>query len=207
MPKATSREQLVLLGRTYAAATIYEAIGKRGELGPSILPIVPGARLSGISHTVRCLAGDARGIWLAIAEAEPGAIIVVDNGGTPFMTAIGATSVRAAMKRGLAGFVVNGAVRDVAEIRELGFPVFASGVSLRGTQKAHDGWHGESVAIGLAAISAGDLIVGDDDGVVVVPAALFASLAERIKTQAAREHEIDARVEAGEDVRDIFSLR
>jgi 4-hydroxy-4-methyl-2-oxoglutarate aldolase len=198
---------VVALGREHPAATIYEAIGKRGEVGPSIFPVVLGAKLSGVAHTVRCPAGDARGIWLAIAQAPEGSVIVVDHGGSPFTTAIGGTSVKAAMKRGLAGFVVNGAVRDVAEIKSLGLPVFASGISLRGTQKAHDGWHGETVAIGAAVVSTGDLVVGDDDGVVIVPQSVFPSLAERLERQSAREREIDSRVEAGESVVDILGLR
>lgn len=199
--------EIVAIGRAYPAATIYEAIGKRGEVGPGILPMAPGMKLSGLATTVRCLTGDARAIWAAIDEAPPGAVIVVDNGGTAAATAIGGTSVRAALKRGLAGFVINGAVRDTAEIRALGLPVFAAGTSLRGTQKAHPGWRGVTLAIGHAPVSAGDLVVGDDDGVVIVPRAEFPTLRERVARQAAREAAIDARIEAGESVLDVQGLR
>lgn len=198
---------IVALGRRHAAATLYEAIGKRGEVGPGILPLDPAMRLSGLAVTVRCQVGDARGIWTAIATAAPGSVIVVDNGGSAWATAIGGTSVRAAIERSLAGFVVNGAVRDSAEIRALGLPVFAAGRSVRGTQKAHAGWHGVDLAIGAAVVRLGDLVVGDEDGLVIVPQEEFAALRDRVDIQAAREAAIDARIKAGEDVRDVLGLR
>lgn len=199
--------EVIAIGRAHAAATIYEAIGKRGEVGPSIQPVAPGMKLSGLAVTVRCLIGDTRAIWAVLDQAPPGAVIVVDNGGTAAATAIGGTSVRTALKRGLAGFVVNGAVRDLAEIRALGLPVFAAGIGLRGTQKIHPGWHGVPLAIGHASVMAGDLVVGDDDGVVIVPRAEFPALRERVERQAAKEASIDARIEAGESVLDVQGLR
>jgi 4-hydroxy-4-methyl-2-oxoglutarate aldolase len=198
---------VVALGQRHAAATIYEATGKRGEVGPGIMPLDPAMNLSGLAVTVRCPIGDARGIWTAIATAPAGSVIVVDNGGSAWSTAIGATSVRAAIRRGLAGFVLNGAVRDSGEIRALGLPVFAAGRSVRGTQKSHPGWHGLDLAIGAAVIRPGDLVVGDGDGVVVVPREDFATLPKRLEAQTAREAAIDARIEAGEDVRDVLGLR
>jgi 4-hydroxy-4-methyl-2-oxoglutarate aldolase len=205
--QAQAGQDIVAIARDHAAATIYEAMGKTGEVGPDIVPVVPGARLAGLAYTVRCPAGDAKAIWHAIAEAPAGAVIVVDNGGTPWMTAIGGTSVLAARQRGLAGFLVNGAVRDVSQIREIGLPVFAAGVSLRGTQKTAEGWRGITVAIGAAVIAPGDLVVGDDDGVVAVAAGAFAGFGERVRARAAREAALDARIMAGDHVLDAIGLR
>lgn len=193
--------------RGYASSTVYEALGKRGEIGPTVFPIVPGKPLLGIAYTVRCFVGDAKPIWFAIAEAPAGSVIVIDCGGTSFATSIGGTSVLAASKRGIAGFVTNGSVRDVAEIRAGNMPVFATGISVRGTSKASEGWRQVPIYLEQAAISPGDLIVGDDDGVVVVDKSSFPQLRGMLAKQVAREAEIHRRVEAGEDVRDVFGLR
>jgi 4-hydroxy-4-methyl-2-oxoglutarate aldolase len=193
--------------RGHASSTVYEALGKRGEIGPTIFPIVLGRPLAGIAYTVRCFVGDAKPIWFAIAEAPAGSVIVIDCGGTSFATAIGGTSVLAASKRGIAGFVTNGSVRDVAEIRASKMPVFATGISVRGTSKSSEGWRQIPICLGHAVVSPGDLIIGDDDGVVVVDRNSFSGLQGMLAKQVAREAEIHRRVEAGEDVRDVFGLR
>jgi 4-hydroxy-4-methyl-2-oxoglutarate aldolase len=207
MADTTFLERAVACAKLHAAATIYEAIGKRGEVGPDIRPVQAGFKLVGPAWTVRCLAGDAKAIWLAIEAADPGSVIVVDNGGSPWVTAIGGTSVRAALRRGIAGFVLNGAVRDTAEIRALGLPVFASGTSLRGTIKSHDGWQTEPVAIGAAVVAQGDLVVGDDDGVVIVPSSLLPTLEERSQRQAERERATDDAIDGGKSIGEAIGLR
>jgi 4-hydroxy-4-methyl-2-oxoglutarate aldolase len=190
-----------------SAASVYEAIGKRGEVGPGIGAMVPGVRLQGFAYTVRCVVGDARAVWHALAEAPAGSVVVIDAGGTPHATAIGGTSARLAFRRGIAGFLTNGAVRDLMELRALQFPVFAAGASVRGTLKSHPGQRQVPVSIGAAVVKPGDFVFGDDDGVVVVPNEEVATLAERVARQRAREIEIDSRVEAGEDILEILGLR
>ena len=204
-----SPDELALLQLLHgcSAATVYEAIGKRGEVGPDILPLVPGRPLLGVAYTVRCPLGDTRAVWESIAQAPPGSVVVIDCGGTRHATSVGGTSARAALLRGLAGFVTNGAIRDVAEIRSLELPVFAAGTSVRGTAKLRPGSHQVPVSIGHAVVSPGDLLVGDDDGLVVIERAFFSELPKLLEAQIARETELEMRVDAGEDVRDIFNLR
>jgi 4-hydroxy-4-methyl-2-oxoglutarate aldolase len=123
------------------------------------------------------------------------------------VTALGASSVLAAQVRGLAGIVVNGAVRDIAEVRRLEFPVFGLGVSVRGTLKNHVGTIGEPLALGAVVIAPGDILVGDDDGLVVIRADDVESVLRAARLQKAREDEIDERIARGEDVRDVLGLR
>ncbi len=174
-----------------SAATVYEAIGKRGEVGPSLYPINPGKLLLGCAYTVRCFVGDAKPIWWAIAEAPAGSVIAIDCGGTSMATAIGGTSVLAASRRGIAGLITNGAVRDIAEIRASTMPVYATGVSVRGTSKSSDGWQQIPICLGQAVINPGDLVVGDEDGLVIVDQKLFLDLPSMLARQVSRETEID----------------
>jgi 4-hydroxy-4-methyl-2-oxoglutarate aldolase len=191
----------------FQAATLYEAQGKSGELGPRIRNLTPGQKVVGTAFTVRCWLGDARGLWQAIADAPRGSVIVADMGDAVEVTALGASSVLAAQVRGLAGIVVNGAVRDITEVRRLGFPVFGLGVSVRGTLKNHPGTIGKPLALGMAVVAPGDILVGDDDGLVVVRADEVEAVIRAARLQKVREDEIDERIARGEDVRDVLGFR
>ena len=133
-----------------------------------VRPIVPGGRLAGPAFTVRCFPADMRAVVRAIDTARPGDVLVIDVGPQERTTTWGGTASLAARKRGLAGCVTNGAVRDVDEVIDVGLPVFATGVRPQGVLKNHPGWLGIPVAVGGVPVHAGDLVVGDADGVVVV---------------------------------------
>jgi len=188
------------------AATWYEAAGKLGDMEPSIRPVVEGGRLAGPAFTVKCFLGDTTAVLKGIDQAPQGSVLVVDVGGTERSTAWGGTSSRAASIRGLAGCVTNGSVRDLDEVRRVGFPVFSSGVSVRGTLKRHPGWLGLTVSVGGVPVSPGDWVVGDSDGVVVIPAARLDEVAPLVSAQLEREAEIDTRLEAGESLGQILRL-
>jgi 4-hydroxy-4-methyl-2-oxoglutarate aldolase len=154
---------------TLGAATIHEAQGKAGALSHEVKPLDPTRRVAGRALTVLTRPGDNRALHLALLEAQPGDVLVVDAFGWKEAGVWGDVLTAAAQHRDLAGVVVNGAVRDADTIIELGFPVFAKALSIKGTAKDDAGIIGESVTIDGVTIRTGDLIVGDRDGVVAVP--------------------------------------
>jgi 4-hydroxy-4-methyl-2-oxoglutarate aldolase len=118
--------------RSMSAATIWEAAGKRGDLSPRIKPLFPEARLAGPAFTVKMFPGETLATVRAVDAAPRGSVIVIDAGAAERGVSWGGTATFAASRKGIAGLVTNGTVRDLAEILERKFPVFATGpVSLR----------------------------------------------------------------------------
>jgi 4-hydroxy-4-methyl-2-oxoglutarate aldolase len=189
-----------------ATPTIYEASGKLGDMSPDIRQLVPGTRFAGIARTVRCFPGDMTAVIRAIDEAQPGEVLVIDGGGTERATIFGGTSARAAKARGVVGCVTNAAVRDIDELIELRFPVFAPIVSVRGTMKNHPGWRNIPVAVGGVPVSPGDIVIGDANGVVVVAAASAEEVCDKSEAQHRREEERDRRAAAGENLARLTGL-
>ncbi len=201
----TPQEIAIALGR-FPTATIYEAAGKAGDMSPSIRPIWSGIRLAGIAYTVRTFPSDTTAVIRAIDEAPAGSVLVIDAGGTERAAVWGGTSSLACGVRNIVGCVTNGCVRDVDEITRLAFPVFAAGIAPRGTLKSHEGWRGTTISVGGVSVSHGDYIIGDSDGVVVVPAAEGGAMCERVRKQREREEARDARVSHGEPLSTIVGL-
>lgn len=202
MTKQTTTKQLAKL----AAATVYEANGKRGDMAPAIRQMVPGTRLFGPAFTVRCLPGDFAAVLRAIDHAKRGDVLVIDAGGSERVTALGGTSSLAAKTRGLAGAIVNAACRDIDEIRALKFPVYALGTSVRGTLKNHPGWLQVPVSVGGTVVEPGDLIVGDADGVVVVAKDRVAEVAKKALAQRATERARERQVGNSASLVKLFHL-
>ena len=201
----TPREIAAALGR-YPTATIYEAAGKAGDMAPAIRPIVPGVALAGVACTVRTFPGDTTAVIRALDDAPPGSVLVVDAGGTDRAAVWGGTSSLACSLRGLAGCVTNGCVRDVDDLLRIGVAVYAAGIAPRGALKRHEGWRGAPVSVGGVAVSPGDYVIGDGDGVVVVPAAEGASICARAEAQRRREAARDARLRNGESLASVIGL-
>ena len=199
-------QELIRRYQDFSAATVYEANGKFGDLAPNIRPVVPGLRMVGTAFTVKCFVGDAKAVALAIDQAQQGDVLVVDAGGTQRATPWGSMSATAAKLRGIAGFVTNGAVRDVDELTDIGLPVFAAGVSVRGNVKLHPGWIGIPVSVGGMVVHPGDIVIGDTDGVVVVAAEQAQKVYDRAIEQQAKENEIMQRIRSGEPLGRIFGL-
>lgn len=156
--------------RQLGAATIYEAQGAKGALDHGIKPIDPTVRLAGPALTVDCRPADNLMLHYAVQKARPGDVLVVDA--KAFMEAgpWGDVLTLQAMQLGIAGLVINGCVRDANLIIELGFPVFCRGLSIKGTGKFQPGRINVPITIGDTLIHPGDYIVGDRDGVAVIPA-------------------------------------
>jgi 4-hydroxy-4-methyl-2-oxoglutarate aldolase len=190
----------------FGTSTVYEAAGKIGDMSPCIRPIAAGVKMAGVAITIRIWPGDTLGVLRAIDRATPGSVLVVDAGGTERAAVWGGTSSLACGARGVRGCVTNGSVRDVDEITALKFPVFAAGISPRGTMKNHAGWQGISVSVGDCVVNDGDIILGDTDGVLVVAAAEAERVLERARLQGDRERERNRRAQAGETLASILGL-
>lgn len=157
-------EQFMVLG----AATLGESGGR--PMPPSIRPVWPGARLAAPAFAVRCSPGDNLAIHVAVARAPAGSALAVDVGIERERGYWGEVLTTAAMARGIVGMVIDGCVRDVAALEAHGFPVFSTGVALPGATKKLRGAIGGSVEVGDVTVRTGDWLVGDADGVTVIPA-------------------------------------
>jgi 4-hydroxy-4-methyl-2-oxoglutarate aldolase len=175
----------------FGVATVHEAIGRVGYLGSAIRPVYLGSRLAGTAVTVVCWPGDNLMIHAAVEQCRPGDVLVVTTTSPSSDGAFGELLATSLQQRGVRGLVTTGGVRDVAELRAMGFPVFCSAVSAQGTVKATAGAVNVPVSISGQRIAPGDAILADDDGVVVVAqsnvgAAVSAALARADKEKAAR---------------------
>ncbi|WP_418025932.1 RraA family protein (plasmid) [Paracoccus sp. TD-10] len=160
-------------------------------------PFHDGTPMAGTALTVRTRAGDNKAIHLALDLLRPGDVIVVDGGGDISRALIGEIMTSVAKMRGAAGFVLDGAVRDVASLAKSDFPCFArAGIHL-GPYKNGPGEINVPVTIGGMVVNPGDIVVGDADGVVAFPQSIAAALLEATRAQSAREEEILRGIAAG----------
>lgn len=164
---ALNRDELAAVLRQFGSATLGEC-GAR-TLPPRVRPIWPGAALAAPALPVRCTAADNLAIHVAVARAPAGSALVVDVGDVPDRGYFGEVLTTGAQARGIVGLVIDGGVRDVAALRGLGFPVFASMVALPGASKVAAGSVGQTIDVAGTRVGLGDWVVGDVDGVVIVP--------------------------------------
>lgn len=155
--------------RTLPVANISDSMSRMTAGGAKLRPLHGGGVLAGPAVTVKSRPGDNLMIHKALDIASPGDVVVVDAGGDLTNALIGELMISHAQKRGLAGIVIYGAIRDSAWIREHDFPVFAAGVSHRGPYKDGPGEINVPIAIEGMVIAPGDLVIGDDDGLLCVP--------------------------------------
>ena len=149
--------------------TLADVLGREQVMDIGIRPLWPGARLAGPAFTVRCAPADNLMLHAAIYRAEPGSVIVVEAGDVDYAVA-GGNVCAVAQRHGVAGFVVDGVIRDLGEVREIGFPVFARGViPIPGAKKVVTGPLNEPVRCGGVEVRAGDVVVADEEGIVVTP--------------------------------------
>jgi 4-hydroxy-4-methyl-2-oxoglutarate aldolase len=192
----------------FGTATVHEAIGRRGFAGPAIRPIQQGTRLAGTAVTVSCHPGDNLMIHAAVEVCHDGDVLVVTHTAPSTHGVFGELLASSLMARGVRALVTDAGVRDTAELRALGFAVWSQHVSCQGTVKASPGSVNVPVVLGAqVVVSPGDVVCGDDDGVVVVPRDEAAWALERSRERAAREDGTRARLAAGELGVDIYGLR
>lgn len=150
-------------------ANVSDVMSRMSAAGPTLRPLHAEGVLGGAAFTIRTRPGDNLMIHKALLMAEPGDVIVVDAGGDLTNALVGELMLNHARQIGVAGMVINGAVRDYGWIKSNTYPVFAAGVTHRGPYKDGPGEINVPIAIGGMIIEPGDLILGDDDGLVAVP--------------------------------------
>ncbi|MGW1026700.1 RraA family protein [Streptomyces sp. NPDC002577] len=185
-------------GFTSIAPTILaDLLGREQVMDIGIRPLwSPMSRLAGPAFTVKCPPGDNLMLHAAIHRAEPGSVIVVESGDVDYALA-GGNVCAVAQRRGVAGFVLDGVIRDVAEAREIGFPVFARGViPIPGTKSAVEPLN-LPVRCGGVTVEPGDIVVADEEGVVVVPGTRQEELLVAARAKLAKE--ADESLEAWEE--------
>jgi 4-hydroxy-4-methyl-2-oxoglutarate aldolase len=189
-PRADLAEVDKLAG--YGTATVHEAIGRDGYLGPAIRPNQQGARIAGTALTVVCWPGDNLMIHAAVEQARPGDIIVITTTSPSSDGAFGELLATSLASHGVRGLIMGAGLRDTQELRDMGFPAWTAHVSAQGTVKETPGAVNVPVSLGGQLIRPGDAIVADDDGVCVVPRlgvpqAVTASQARIAKEEASRK--------------------
>ena len=172
--------ELIAEAAKIASSALHEAAGRLGALPAAIKPVAPGMKICGPAFPVKGPPLDNLALHFGIDEAKPGDVIVADVGGHYEGGYFGEVMCTSAMGLKLGGLVIDGCVRDGAELAEMGWPVFSRGLAMRGTLKDLNGdlYINERIAIGEAIIEPGDLVVGDTDGVVVIPKAAAADVIE-----------------------------
>ena len=188
-------------------ATVHEAIGRRGFVGPHLRPIQTGSSIAGSAVTVSCHPGDNLMIHAAIEVCTSGDVLVVTNTAASTHGMFGDLLAASLLARGVRGLVIDAGVRDTADLRSMGFPVWSQYVSCQGTVKASPGSVNVPVVLGGITVQPGDIICADDDGVVVVPRRDAAEALALSKDRMAKESLTRQRLKAGELGLDIYGLR
>ncbi|MFJ6294242.1 4-carboxy-4-hydroxy-2-oxoadipate aldolase/oxaloacetate decarboxylase [Streptomyces griseoviridis] len=184
-PKADPKDVEALAG--FGVATVSEAMGRTGLLGPDIRPVQQGVRVAGTAVTVLSWPGDNLMIHAAVEQCGEGDILVVTTTSPSTDGMFGELFATALRQRGVRAVVTGAGIRDTQELREMGFAAWARAVSSQGTVKATGGSVNVPIALDGQVVRPGDVIIADDDGVVVVPREKARETAERSAAREAKE--------------------
>ena len=187
-------------------AVASDCMNRENVMAAAVKPVRAGTTLAGQARTVTSMVGDNGVSHVATALVGPGEVMVIDAGGHEDVAVWGGVATRAAMARGIAGVVIDGAVRDVAEIRELGFPCFARAVVPGGPHKGFGGTIDGAIACAGCPVSPGDIVLGDDDGIAVVPLALQAALLPVCRDKLKQEEYWLAEIAADKTMAELIGL-
>lgn len=190
------------------AATLHEAAGRIGALPSAIKPVSPDMRIAGPAFTVHIPPGDNLWIHHALYAAAPGDVLVVSTSGGIEWGYWGDILNSAAIAQGLGGLIIDGGVRDSAALAEMPLPVFSRGICIRGTIKGYEARSGlrRPIQIGDVVIAHGDLVVGDRDGVVAIPADMVSDTLAAGNARETDETAKIAKIQAGERTIDLYGF-
>lgn len=207
--RSVPKAPLELVDRLAASgtATVHEAQGRTGYLGPGLRPAYPHARVGGTAVTVLAGPGDNLMAHVAVEVTGPGDVLVVALTAPSTDGYFGELLATSLMARGVRGLVTETGVRDVAELERIGFPTWSRAVSAQGTTKAAPGSVNVPVTISGVVINPGDVVVGDDDGVVVVARERAAEVADAAEARTDKEDKTRADLASGTLGLDIYDLR
>jgi 4-hydroxy-4-methyl-2-oxoglutarate aldolase len=196
-------DELARLG----TATVYEAAGRKGLVDLDLHRIVPGSRAAGPARPILCGQADNLMVHAAIAHANPGDVLVLTMPVPRPVALVGDLLATQAKQRGVAGLLIDGSVRDVEELVELGLPIWARWIRVRGAGKDVPGTIDEPVIVGGARIAAGDTVVLDADGAAVVAQERVGEVLEAAREREEKERVKRAKLQAGELSYDLDNLR
>ncbi|MFD1824617.1 MULTISPECIES: 4-carboxy-4-hydroxy-2-oxoadipate aldolase/oxaloacetate decarboxylase [Mumia] len=193
--------------RDYGVATIHEAMGRTGSLGPDLRPVQQGLTIAGGAVTALCWSGDNLMIHAAVEQCGPGDLLVVATAAPSTHGMFGELFATALAHRGVVGIVIDAGVRDTFELRAMGFGAWSRHVSAEGTVKATGGSVNVPVVLAGQVVAPGDVVVADDDGVVRVPLADVRTTIEACEARLAKEAASRAAFGRGELGLDRYDLR
>jgi 4-hydroxy-4-methyl-2-oxoglutarate aldolase len=192
--------EVVKKAAQFAASIIADVAGRRGTMDGRIAPVSPSMRMAGPAFTIEVRPGDNLMIHTAMTMAKPGDVLVIDGKADRTCALMGSIMINACRKLGFAGVVLDAAVRDTEELRELGFPVYVGGANPNGPTKFVPGRINWPVSCGGVSVQPGDLVVGDADGVVVVERDKAATLLDAAAKKVAEERTRIADIQAGRNL-------
>lgn len=188
-------------------ATVHEAQGRTGLMKTFMRPIYPSAKVAGPAVTVTCQSGDNLMIHAAVEVCQPGDVLVVTTNSESTDGMFGELLATSLVSRGVLGLIIDAGCRDVTELTAMDFPVWAKAISAQGTVKATAGSVNVAIVCGGAAVNPGDVIVGDMDGVVVVPRAEAAAVAKAGQARLEKEQKNREKLREGALGLDMYGLR
>ena len=191
----------------YGVATVYEAAGRNGLIDVPLTQVVPGSRVAGPARTVRCGQDDNLMVHAVLDQVQPGEVLVLTMPEPAPVALVGELLATQMQVHQVAGVLVDASVRDVEELRELGLPIWARWVRVRGATKTKVGFINEPVVVGGAIIAPGDIVVLDADGAAVVPAQQAAQVLDASQARQERETNLRKKLQAGALSYDLHGLR
>ena len=191
----------------FGVATVYEAAGRAGLIDIPLTQVIPGSRVAGPARTVLCGQGDNLMVHAVLDQVQPGEVLILTMPEPQPVALIGELLATQALVHRVAALLVNASIRDTEELRTLGLPIWTRWTRARGATKTAIGTINQPITIGGATINAGDIMVLDADGAVVIPAARTHAVLEAAQAREQKETALRAQLQTGALTYDLHGLR